>query len=175
MMPGMNSTAKSCLWTSIALFSLNSYYGSVTLGKSLHSECSTFCVRGNKLPAPSLTSKQSAADGKFVVTDSVTGLKWQQEYVEGKTWQAALKYCENLNYAGYSNWRLPNKNELASLFGSNLLPTGTLMNDVKYFWTSSTSVSDPDKAWYVGNQLGSGVVEFTEKTDKLNVRCVRSE
>ena len=73
------------------------------------------CVYGNELLKANLTT--SEIDGDTVVTDSTTGLQWQKNYdVDGKHWQEALSYCENLEYAGYSDWRLPNTNELVSLF-----------------------------------------------------------
>jgi len=53
--------------------------------------------------------------GDGTVTDTETGLMWQQDTVLGSTWQAALSYCENLWLAGYGDWRLPNRNELQSL------------------------------------------------------------
>ena len=34
------------------------------------------------------------------VTDTATGLMWQQETAGSRTWEAALSYCENLSLAG---------------------------------------------------------------------------
>ncbi|MGR5140272.1 DUF1566 domain-containing protein [Photobacterium sp. DNB23_23_1] len=50
------------------------------------------------------------------VTDNATGLTWQQaDSGAGMDWPAALEYCENLELAGNSNWRLPNIKELQSI------------------------------------------------------------
>ena len=61
------------------------------------------------------------SDGRFVqnenetVTDSESNLIWQRSYTSSKTWQEALSYCENLTASDHYDWRLPNRNELASL------------------------------------------------------------
>jgi hypothetical protein len=53
------------------------------------------------------------------VSDTVTGLSWQQgdgqNDAGGRTWLNALAYCEGLNLAGRSDWRLPNIRELETL------------------------------------------------------------
>lgn len=60
--------------------------------------------------------------GNGTATDHVTGLMWATDgNGEGcfngqtATWSEALDYCENLSFAGYSDWRLPNIRELHSL------------------------------------------------------------
>ena len=56
-------------------------------------------------------------NGDGTITDTVTGLMWQKATAPGTyTWEQALTYCENLTLAGdYSDWRLPNRNELQSI------------------------------------------------------------
>ncbi len=52
------------------------------------------------------------------VTCKDTNLMWQDDEsakTTEKTWKEAIEYCESLNFAGYSDWRLPNKNELLSI------------------------------------------------------------
>ena len=136
------------------------------------------CVRGAALPTGSFTS--STTQGDVIVTDTETGLIWQKTYVSGKTWQQALFYCESLTYAGYSDWRLPNKNELASLV--NYEKYNNPASDFpdmpsQDFWSSSTYASDTSYAWRVyfrstyfnyGSNVG-----YIHKTNDLPVRCVR--
>ena len=55
---------------------------------------------------------------KQIVTDSITKLQWQDDSDARsvkKSWQGAISYCEDLSLGGYSDWRLPNKNELISI------------------------------------------------------------
>jgi hypothetical protein len=64
------------------------------------------------------------------VTDNLTGLIWARNANQfGKvTWSNALSSCNNLNYGGETDWRLPNWQELRSLIDANYyipaLPTG---------------------------------------------------
>ena len=134
------------------------------------------CVGGDEMqPATSSDFTTQTISGKVVVTDSKTGLMWQKKEYETKRWQQALKYCEELTYAGYSDWRLPNKNELASLI--NYEKSGSPYSyfpdmPVNWFWSSSTRVSSTSRAWSVGFHSG-GIVGSLNKTDTNYVRCVR--
>jgi hypothetical protein len=55
-------------------------------------------------------------NGNYTVTDAATGLMWQKaDSLEGMDWEDALKYAEDLELAGYDDWRLPNAKELQTL------------------------------------------------------------
>ena len=137
------------------------------------------CVSGDEMqPATSADFTTQTISGSVVVTDSKTGLMWQKEYVEDKTWKEALKYCENLTYAGYSDWRLPNKNELSSLINYEKsvapysyfpdMPSGAMF----WFWSSSTEVTHMSYALLVDFDSGKGVGD-AYKPYTTYVRCVR--
>jgi len=66
--------------------------------------------------ASGFTAGFSRDDAKNVVTDSVYKLIWQdgEEIYQG-TYDEAVKYCENLTFAGFEDWRLPTLNELLSI------------------------------------------------------------
>ena len=128
----------------------------------------------------------STANGDVIVTDTKTGLVWQKTYKSGKTWQQALDYCENLTYAGYSDWRLPDKNELVSLVNYEKYDPASDFPDMpsQYFWSSSTMTyfGTPSSAWYVSFIRGEvsaydkdcGSVGYeNEPPWGFSVRCVR--
>lgn len=92
---------------------LISFYDNRIASGSYGNSASTICVRGEKLPSAEL--ELTEINGDEVVIDSTTGLMWQKSHGEKPLWKQALAYCENLVYAGYSDWRLPNRNELMSL------------------------------------------------------------
>ena len=54
-------------------------------------------------------------NGDGTVTDTVTGLMWQQHTEASSDWKTALNLCEGLTLAGYEDWRLPNWKELQTL------------------------------------------------------------
>ena len=43
------------------------------------------------------------------------GLRWSNEAPRKMEWDEAINYCKNLNEGGYSDWRLPNIDELRTL------------------------------------------------------------
>ena len=117
----------------------------------------------------------TTVNGDIIVTDTETDLVWQKTYVSGKTWQQALSYCEELTYAGYSDWRLPNKNELSSLINYAKSNPASDFPDMpsEDFWSSTTYVMEyhPYDAWYVGFYKGN--VEYHTMIYDYYVRCVR--
>ena len=160
--------------TSNNVFILNPYYGSIASDQ----ETSTYnllCVRGNTLPVSSFT--ESTVSGKVVVKDSNTGLMWQKTYLTDKTWQQALKECEDSNYAGYTNWRLPNKNELASLLNYNKTSapySGFSGMPSKTFWSSTTLSSSYSSAWVINFETALAGTDSKTATSNY-VRCVRNQ
>lgn len=125
---------------------------------------------------------QKYIDNDDTITDLRTGLMWQKRSATRKmTWREALQYCENLELAGYTDWRLPNINELHSLaiygrydpaadsvFEWPPWPHGCCG---EYHWSSSTNVFYKDRAWRVYFPYGS--VDMTNKSEDWWVRAVR--
>ena len=112
------------------------------------------CVSGKELLPASSADFTESPDGE-TVTDNRTGLMWLKTYdSSGGTWKEAIKFCEDLDYAGYSDWRLPNKNELVSLldYDKSDAPYSNFPGMHPFlFWSSSTAVADDDylNAWSV--------------------------
>lgn len=146
-------------------------------------------VRGTPLPAAALTD-----NGNGTVTDTVTGLMWEQ-CSQGQsdaacatgtatlmTWSAALTAAVTANtasYKGYSDWCLPNKNELESL--ADITDATNPVIDLTAFpatpassiyWSSTTYTRNPAYAWDV-NFYDGGTVAYG-KTNNNRVRLVRS-
>ena len=134
-----------------------------------------------------------ADNGNGTITDSATGLTWMQKdsgdssvasSVTGTTrgdgslnFKEALAFCENLTYAGSSDWRLPDAKELQSLMDYSRSPDTTsspALNalfqatsitdeagevDYPYYWSSTTHLDGlTDGEWGVylsaGRALG---------------------
>ena len=57
------------------------------------------------------------ADTNDIWTDSATGLMWtRQDNGQNVNWHEAVSYCQNLHLAGYSDWRLPEIDELQGIY-----------------------------------------------------------
>ena len=88
------------------------------------------------------------------------------------TWQSAMDYCDNLYYAGYSDWYLPNKDELNAMYVyrnaiGDFVTTGTTESN---YW-SSTKTEYDDEAWY--QRFSSGSQNYASITLYKRVRPVR--
>jgi len=108
-------------------------------------------------------------NGDYTMTDNLTGLMWTQDangpnYI--MRWQEALDYANSLTLAGYSDWRLPNVNELESLINANEVNSATWLITQGFtkvqpldYWSSTTTASYPFCAWVV--EMGSGNVSYS--------------
>ena len=112
-------------------------------------------------------------NGDDTMTDNLTGLMWTKDAnLPGatKTWQEALDYCNNLTLAGYSDWRLPNVNELESLVNVNeadsaawLIVQGFTNVQASNYWSSTTfAYYYTDNAWVIG--LSYGYMDVVDKS-----------
>ena len=110
------------------------------------------------------------------VTDKESSLMWQKQYVSSRTWNEALSYCEEVSTGSYYDWRLPNKNELASLIDfekSSGVASELSVLPAHKFWTSTTSAGSASEAWAV--DFATGAVESASKSDPKFVICVRND
>ena len=114
------------------------------------------------------------------ITDEASGLMWMQDdNEEGILWQDALAYAEGKEFAGYSDWRLPDAKELQSIVDYQRSPATTNSaainplfnctqitneageNDYPWYWSNTTHVHQGEKsgsaAVYVafGKSLGN--------------------
>ncbi len=117
--------------------------------------------------------EEITVSGKVIVKDTATGLEWTKEYATNKTWQQALDYCETLSYGDYSDWRLPNIEELKTLIDDTIYgPASTFPGmSSNSFWSSSSLVSNTSNAWSVNFNYGN--VYYYNKTNNYYARCVR--
>jgi len=119
-------------------------------------------------------------NGDGTVTDTSKGLMWQKATAPGTyTWQQALAYTEGLTLAGYSDWRLPNRNELQTLVDySRYIPSINPLlapNTVSSHYLSSTTyVVSFDFPWRVDFYSGDVTNCGTFKSDSYCVRVVRA-
>ncbi len=130
---------------------------------------------GSEWPCPRLVDN---IDGS--VTDRLTGLMWTRDAnlmytrdpefdttgwteIDGMVrWETALGYIKllnNENYLGYSDWRLPNRNEMHSLIDYSqkwpMLPEyHPFINAGSGYWTSSTINNNKEEAWMVNINYG---------------------
>jgi hypothetical protein len=138
------------------------------------------CVRG----------RQSGSFGNFddnhngTITDTSTGLMWQQSEPGGMPWSNALNYCENLELpsgSGQTDWRLPNIKELESItddtiynpaIDRNFFPNASASD----YWSSTTVAGYPGYPWCVyfyDGYVDGGGYGYYDKGSSLYVRCVR--
>ena len=118
-------------------------------------------------------------NGDGTVTDTSTGLMWQQSTgATTYTWAQAKAYCADLDLAGKSDWRLPTRNQLQSIvdynessppISSTFFPGTVAANH----WTSTTNASNTINAWGVNFFNGNASCDYL-KTSAYYVRAVRA-
>ena len=111
-------------------------------------------VRGNKNYGKN--DFQDNNDG--TVTDKATGLMWMKvdsaklkagKNKDGKmNWQEDLDWAQNLEYAGYSDWRLPNVKEFQSIVDYTRSPATTNSAAINPVFQTTSFIAESGKADY---------------------------
>ncbi|MBD1582061.1 DUF1566 domain-containing protein [Pseudoalteromonas sp. S16_S37] len=123
--------------------------------------------------------------------DNETGLMWQvcdfgQNYDTATSsctsaalqlnWQQALTAAKNSDYAGFTDWHIPNVKELASILDHSCVEPAInlevfISTQSDNYWTSTTAVSQIDHAW--AYQFADGKNNLKAKTSDIFLRLVR--
>jgi len=163
-----------------------------------------WAVLAGALLAPAAWAAPFTDNNDGTVTDQATGLMWDQcpwgqsgsncapDPATPRTWAQALAVAQTANAApghkGYTDWRLPNKNELESLvdltrpvpgqagtvpsIDTAAFPGTPASPNASVFWSSTTYAPSPANAWYVN--FYDGFTSPNNKSGTFSVRLVRS-
>lgn len=116
-------------------------------------------------------------NGDGTVTDSTTGLTWQQrDDGERRTWAEAMDYAAALDLAGHQDRRLPTREELQSIvdygrYAPAIDPVHFPDTASDYYWSSSDYADSTSYAWIIN--FGDGYVNSYNKVSLNYARCVR--
>jgi len=132
-------------------------------------------------------------NGDGTITDRATGLMWQKSgSSRAKLWKRAQTYVKQLNedqFAGYSDWRLPTIDELASLVEREKVH-GVYIDPIFYdkqkiCWSADKgpvrpATRNPPQVWHVNFREGSlglttlVLLHHASTPTRLYIRAVRS-
>ena len=113
------------------------------------------------------------------VTDSTTQLMWSDSSHGLANIADALETCSSLTLAGFSNWRLANINELASLvmrkqsFGGTWDDTFTSDLSSTRLLSSTQTGSGAPHYWFVNGQNGYVSKDINAENTTFSFKCVR--
>lgn len=133
------------------------------------------------------------------ITDNITGLMWEKlsddssihdkddQYTWASAFTTKIAMLNGTSFAGYTDWRLPNINELQTLTNYALTPTIDAPFDagctggcsvttcsctkLGFYWSSTTFLPTKSHAWGVAFNLGG--LDHVLKTGTDSVRAVR--
>ncbi|MCO7069406.1 DUF1566 domain-containing protein [Vibrio cholerae] len=154
-------------------------------------QASSLCAGSENTAITATTPSADFSDnGDGTVTHHKTGLIWQRcslgQSWDGTdctgsatafNWQQALAAATQHTLAGFSDWRLPNKNELASIVEYRCYQPAINHQQFPntpsaWYWSSSPDAYNSDDAWYV--YFNVGYVGSYDKSDNGHVRLVRA-
>lgn len=138
-----------------------------------------------------------------VVKDDIYKLMWQDSYGKGMsplvipsiedqnshdkpmTYAEAVRYCDDLNFAGFDDWRLPTVNELLSItddtrfnpainkaFENVAYKTDDKGEQFYWYWSSTESAGGSSGVYLVDFRFGRDIWEG-DVSNRNFVRCVR--
>ena len=135
------------------------------------------CVRGgpnwSENPSERLIPKNAE-----VALDPTTNLSWQRVHGgPGHNWDAAVKYCEDLDPDPDDGWRLPKIEELQTLIDYTGDGPDIFDSSTGEYWSHTLKARDASYAWTANT--GNGLVDARFSIDPIDyaktiyTRCVR--
>lgn len=132
-----------------------------------------------------ITTGFSRDDRLGVVKDDIYKLMWQDGDLSPHemTHDEAVHYCENLNSAGFNDWRLPTIKELLSITDDtrfepainkafkNVAYETTDHRGERWYWSQTKSAGASSSVWVVNSN--DGFVGWRDISSRRFVRCVR--
>ena len=132
-----------------------------------------------------ITTGFSRDDRLGVVKDDIYKLMWQDGDLSPHemTHDEAVHYCENLNSAGFNDWRLPTIQELLSITDDtrfepainkafkNVAYETTDHRGERWYWSQTKSAGASSSVWVVNSN--DGFVGWRDVSSRRFVRCVR--
>ncbi|EOW9219497.1 TPA: DUF1566 domain-containing protein [Vibrio cholerae] len=166
-------------------------WGLLVLLLAANVQASSLCAGGeNTAIAASTPSADFSDNGDGTVTHHTTGLIWQRcslgQSWDGTdctgtataySWDEALAAATQDALAGFSDWRLPNKNELASIVEYRCRKPAINHQQFPntpsaWYWSSSPYANSSYDAWIVN--FHDGYVTYPNKNNNNHVRLVRA-
>lgn len=108
------------------------------------------------------------------VTDTESGLMWQQGHIGPMNWEEAVRHVQEFRLAGYTDWRLPSREELLTIANWQDCPTmdavmfENAMAYLDWLMTKDAYQTDEECLVYFPNGYGGFNYDF-----KIYVKCVR--
>lgn len=123
--------------------------------------------------------------GKGMSPLVIPSLEEQNSHDKPMTYAEAVRYCDDLNFAGFDDWRLPTVNELLSITDDTRFDPAInkAFKNVAYetndkgeksygwYWSSTKNADDSSFAWFV--RFWEGSVDWDDLSNRFFVRCVR--
>ena len=139
-------------------------------------------VRGGYNLAFGDTTKYAFKDnGDGTITDLNTGLMWMKDENPPMNFADAVKFCTDLDLAGYNDWRLPNMREIPTLIDLSFKDSlwyhkeffpNIITKPLGFYWSSSTFAGT--FGWGVNFQLGYDGYYAGKKYGKYPFKPVRT-
>ena len=113
-----------------------------------------------------------------VVLDKRNGIYWQDTLNSKESsddWDDAIAYCDKLELAGMTHWRLPTFKELFSIVDYRRIKPAIDpvfdFTELGTYWTSTTFAPNVSRAWTIDFRTGKSFYSY--KTTNHAVRCVK--